>query len=156
MRYASFALLASLSLMVLPVRAQSSNSAAIESQLKPLMDEQAAAANAHDTDRFLRTYLHAPQTIFIVNGETVRGFDALHAQQLKWWKDGKSDVVYREVEQREFLALDHDAVLTTQHLSAHGTGADGRPRDNHGVLSSLWRRTPDGWRVTYAHESWSR
>jgi ketosteroid isomerase-like protein len=155
MRYASFALLASLWLIVLPVGAQSSDSAAIQSQLKPLMDEQGAAANAHDTDRFLKTYLHSPQTIFIVNGETVRGFDALHAQQLKWWKDGKSDVVYRETGHTEFAVLDRNAALTTQFLSARGTGLDGKPRDNHGVLTSLWRRTPDGWKVTYAHESWS-
>ena len=156
MGYVCKALLIILSLPVLPARAQSSDSAAVQSQLKPLMDEQVAAANAHDTDRFLRAYLHSPQTIFIVNGATVRGFDALRAQQLKWWKNGKSDVVYREVEQREFLALDRDAVLTTQYLSAHGTGVDGRPRDDHGVITSLWHRTPDGWRVTYAHESWSR
>jgi ketosteroid isomerase-like protein len=155
MRYASFALLASLWLMVSPVGAQSSNSAAIQSQLKPLMDEQAAAANAHDTDRFLKTYLHSPQTVFIVNGETVLGFDALHEQQLKWWKGGKSDVVYRETGHTEFAVLDRNAALTTQFLSARGTGLDGKPRDNHGVLTSLWRRTPDGWKVTYAHESWS-
>ena len=155
MRYASFALLASLLLMVLPVCAQSSNSAAIQSQLKPLMDEQGAAANVHDTDRFLKTYLHSPQTVFIVNGETVLGFDALHEQQLKWWKGGKSDVVYRETGHTEFAVLDRNAALTTQFLSARGTGLDGKPRDNHGVITSLWRRTPDGWKVTYAHESWS-
>jgi ketosteroid isomerase-like protein len=155
MKYACFVLLAALCLPFLPARAQDLDPIAIQRELIPLLNEQGAAANAHDTDRFLKTYLHSPQTVFIVNGETVLGFDALHEQQLKWWKGGKSDVVYRETGHTEFAVVDRNAALTTQFLSARGTGLDGKPRDNHGVITSLWRRTPDGWKVTYAHESWS-
>ena len=73
-------------------RAQSTSLTA--DQLLPLLNEQMLAANAHDTDRFLATYVHSPDLVFIANGQIIRGWDSLHEQQLKWWKDGKSDVVY--------------------------------------------------------------
>jgi hypothetical protein len=63
----------------------------------PVLNEQMFPANAHDTDRFLGTYLHSPDLIFIVKRQVIPGWDSLHKQQLKWWKNGKSDVVYNPI-----------------------------------------------------------
>ena len=135
-------------------RAQSTSSAA--DQILPLLNEQLLAANAHDTDRFLATYAHGLDLVFIANGQIIRGWDKLHDQQLKWWKNGKSDVVYAQQSQPEVAVLDSQTALVTQQMTAHRTGPDGKPSDGTAVITTIWRRLPVGWRVTYGHESWVR
>ncbi len=131
--------------------AQSTSSSA--DQILPLLNEQLLAANAHDTDRFLATYAHGPDLVFIANGQIIRGWEALHDQQLKWWRNGKSDVVYAQQLPPEVAVLDAETVLVTQQMTAHRTGQDGKPSDGTAVITTIWRRLPVGWRVTYGHES---
>ncbi|HXN65401.1 MAG TPA: hypothetical protein VN862_08720 [Candidatus Acidoferrales bacterium] len=69
------ALLLSLSL---PAIAQAQSSA--EREILTLVHEQRLAANAHDTDRFLATYLHASTLVFVIDGRVIRGFDSLREQ----------------------------------------------------------------------------
>ena len=135
-------------------RAQSTSSMAVH--VLPLLNEQMLAANAHDTDRFLGTYLHSPDLIFIANGQIIRGWDSLHEQQLKWWKNGKSDVVYTQQAQPEVTVLDSRTVLVTQQMTAHRTSPDGKPSDATFIVTTVWRQLPVDWRVTYGHESWAR
>lgn len=149
--YGWFLLAASLS-VTSPARAQSTSSVA--DQILPLLNEQLLAANTHDTDRFLATYVHSPGLVCIENGQLIRGWDALHDQQLKWWKNGKSDAVYVQQLPPEFAVLDNEIVLVTQQMTSHRTGPDRKPSDRTFVVSSIWRKLPAGWRVTYAHESW--
>ncbi|HKI95785.1 MAG TPA: hypothetical protein VJ992_10905, partial [Gemmatimonadales bacterium] len=65
-----------------------------QQQIQHILDQQMAAANAHDTDRFLASYLHDSTLVMVFNGEITTGFDSVRALQLMWWKHGKSDVVY--------------------------------------------------------------
>jgi ketosteroid isomerase-like protein len=132
--------------------AQSSNPS-VAQHILPLLHEQEVAANAHDTDRFLATYLHDPSLVFIFNGQIIQGFDTLHKQQLKWWKSGKSDVVYTEQAQPDIVALDARTALVTQRLASHRTMPGGSPHDDRFVVTSIWKKLPAGWRVTYCHES---
>jgi hypothetical protein len=53
-----------------------------EQQIAPLLAELHASANAHDTDRHLAVLWRDPALIFIINGEVIRGWDALREQQL--------------------------------------------------------------------------
>lgn len=69
---------------------QAQSNSSVADQILPLLSEQLFAANAHDTDRFLATYVHSPELVFIANGQIIRGWDSLHDQQLKWWKNGKT------------------------------------------------------------------
>jgi len=73
--------------------AQSAASSA-EQAIRPVMTKMFKAANAHDTDAFMAAMVHNPKLVFAINGEVIRGWDALHAQQMKWWKNGKSDAKY--------------------------------------------------------------
>jgi ketosteroid isomerase-like protein len=125
-------------------------------QILPLLNEQFVAANAHDTDRFLATYDHSPELIFIANGQLIRGWDNLHDQQIKWWKNGKSDVVYVQRSQPEITSLDAQTLLVTQQMTSHRTSPDGKPTDSTFIVSTIWRKLRAGWRVTYGHESWTR
>jgi ketosteroid isomerase-like protein len=125
-------------------------------QIFPLLNEQFLAANAHDTDRFLATYFHGPELVFIANGQIIRGWDNLREQQLKWWKNGKSDVVYAQQSQPEITSLDAQTVLVTQQMTSYRTSPDGKPSESAFIVTTVWRQLPVGWRVTYGHESWVR
>ncbi|MHB8679175.1 MAG: YybH family protein [Rudaea sp.] len=122
--------------------------------IEPLVAKIFAAANAHDTGAYMAYFEHSPSLIFAFNGRIIRGWDALYAQQLTWWKDGKSDVVYTQSIAPEYEVLGSGTELVTQQISAHRTGADGKPSTGSAVLSSIWKRLPVGWRIVYCHESW--
>lgn len=124
-------------------------------QILSLLTEQMLAANEHDADRFLATYIHSSDLIFIANGEIIRGWDGLRDQQLKWWRNGKSDVVYTRLTPPEIMSLDPQTVLVTEETATHRT-SDGKPSDGMFVVTTIWRQTPVGWRVIYGHESRAR
>ncbi len=135
---------------------RSARAQAPEQELRPVLDEQMAAANAHDTDGFLASYLRSPDLIFVFNGEIIRGFDALREQQLKWWQNGASDVVYAERGDPIFTVLDSSSVIVTSALSSKRTAADGSVSTGEFVATTVWRKRPEGWRVIAAHESTQR
>jgi ketosteroid isomerase-like protein len=114
------------------------------------------AANAHDTDSFLATFLHDASLVFVINGEVTRGFDNLHEQHLKWWNQGKSGATYTERTPPDFISLSSKAVLVTQQLASHRMMPDGKPSEGKLVVTTIWRRLPAGWRVIYCHESHAR
>jgi uncharacterized protein (TIGR02246 family) len=128
----------------------------VERQIQPLMDSMMVAANAHDTDRFLASYLHDSSLVLVFNGVITEGFDDVRALQLKWWNNGKSDVVYSQDGTAHFTVLDPDAAVVTtmmssQRASANGTvvaGSAGRF-----AVTAVWQKRPEGWRIVQTHES---
>lgn len=124
--------------------------------IEPLMAKMLQAANAHDTDAFMGPYLRAPSLVFAINGEVIHGWDALHAQQLKWWQNGKSDARYTQVGSPEFMALGSDVEMVTWPLAAHRTQPDGKSVDYAFVVTYVWRRLPQGWRIVHGHESFAK
>lgn len=126
------------------------------SQIRALMADMALAAHAHDTDRFLRPFVHGPSLVFVVNGKIIRGWARLHAAQLTWWRNGKSDVVYTPVGKTRFTDLAPGLVLTTMQLASKRSGPDGKPATGTLAVTDVWKKLPNGWRIVYAHESWAR
>jgi len=114
------------------------------------------AANAHDTDRFLKTFVHDSTLVEVFNGDVTVGYPAVRALQLKWWNNGRSDVVYRQAAPPSFLVLDPGAVIVTEPLTAERTGADGRMARLTIAVTMVWQKSPEGWRVAYQHESTAR
>lgn len=135
--------------------AQSSGSEA-EHAIRPQMAKMFQAANAHDTDAFMATMARRPDLVFAINGEIIRGWNALHAQQLKWWNNGKSDAKYAENGAPGFMALGPDAEVVTWPLMARGTAANGKPLTSAFVVTYVWQHLPEGWRIVYGHESWAK
>ena len=135
-------------------RAQSAPSA--EAQIAPLLDSQVVAANAHDTDRFLQTFVHDSTLVQVFNGEVTLGYPAVRALQLRWWQNGRSDVVYRRAAPPTFLVLDAGAVVVTQLLTAERTAADGQVARRTIAVTMVWQKRAEGWRVAYQHESSAR
>lgn len=127
---------------------------AVMKELSPLLDELQATANAHDTDRFMALYSKGEGLVAVFNGEEIRGWDNLYAQQLKWWNHGKSDVVYTERGTPEILVLGPDAAVVTLIEESTRTGADGTPAKNQFAISMVWKKhSHDGWKMVYSHES---
>lgn len=136
--------------------AQAQPDRSAERDILPLLHEQMVAANAHDTDRFLAAFVHDATLVFVINGQVIRGFDTLREQQLKWWNQGKSDVVYSEQVPPQFLRLGRDTILVTQQLASSRTSPEGKPDERKFAVTAIWQRFRDGWRVIYAHESSAR
>lgn len=56
-------------------------------QLQPLLEEMLAAANAHDTERFLAPYVHDSTLVMVFNGMLVVGrLGAGAAAQVVEWR----------------------------------------------------------------------
>lgn len=128
-------------------------SRAVERQITPLMMETTAAANSHDTDRFLSAYLHDSTLVFVFNGEVIVGIDSVRTLQLKWWNDGKSDVTYTQSGPLRFTVLAPDAAVVTMTMESSRMLANGQKSVSRFAVTDVWQKRPDGWRVVQVHES---
>lgn len=143
----------SLACAMLAARAHGQSAPAAQREIEPLLAQQMEAANAHDTDRFLTSYLHDSTFVLVFNDQVIHGFTAVREQQLKWWNNGKSDVVYSERAPSELTVVSPSVVLVTQQLSSKRTLPSGETRGGDFVATTVWQRRPEGWRVVEAHES---
>jgi ketosteroid isomerase-like protein len=126
----------------------------VTKELTPLLDELQAAANAHDTDRFMAFYSKGEGLVAVFNGEEIRGWDNLYSQQLKWWNHGQSNVVYTERGIPEILVLGPDVAVVTLIEESTRTAADGTPAKNQFAISMVWKKfVQGGWKLVYSHES---
>ncbi len=129
------------------------DAAAFARHVAPLLAQLLASANVHDVDRHCAIYARDAALTFIVNGEVLRGWDAYHARQREWWSDGRATGGYRYRGEHTYEALGEDAGMTTAIIVARVTLPDGQVREREIVFSALWRLRPEGWCITYAHES---
>jgi uncharacterized protein (TIGR02246 family) len=138
------------------IRAQADSAATtalVERQIEPLLNELTLAANAHDTDRFLASYLHGPALVFVFNGTVTKGWNNLEKLQLKWWNNGKSDVVYAQRAPSEFTVLGPDAAVVTSEMVSRRMLPDGKESTGEFAVTMVWQKRPEGWRIVQAHES---
>jgi len=49
--------------------------------------------------------------------------------------------------------LSPEIVIATMILDSRRTMPDGEVRDGEFAITSVWQKNPEGWRVSYAHES---
>ena len=125
----------------------------VQAELLPLLDEMLAAANAHDTDRFMRMYARQPDTVLVFDDVTLRGWQAIHDAQLDWWDHGTSDAVYRAPSPPRITPISVDVVATLQTLEVTSTTPAGAKAEARVFATSIWKRLPEGWRIVLAHES---
>ncbi len=123
------------------------------SEITPLFERMQSTANAHDVDGHLATYVRDSTLLFVINDQAIRGYSALHEEQTKWWRGGKTDVVYRVEGEPIYRMLAPGLVVQTYFLSSHRSADDGSTRDGRVAISAIWQKRTDGWRIIYAHES---
>ncbi len=126
--------------------------AAFEQQVAPLMAELLASANALDAGRHCAIYAHDPALLVTVNGEHIRGWDAYSARQREWWS-GRAEGGYEYRGQPVYQALGENVGLTTVVILSRSLTPEGQFRDREIDFTALWNLRPEGWRITYAHES---
>ncbi len=131
----------------------SSEPGAFQQQVEPLLAEVLASANAHDTDRHMAAYARDSALIFIINGEIIRGWEALRGRQRQWWNDGKAVGSYEYLGEPAYEALGKDLGVTTLLIAARAQLPGGQVRERQLAFTALWSRRQDGWRIIYAHES---
>lgn len=141
---------------VFPVANAATAGPSAEQAIRPIMAKMEQAADAHDTDAFMAPFLRSPSLVFVINGKIIRGWDALHAQQLKWWHNGKSDARYTPDGAIAFMALGSDVELVTEPLASRRTSSDGKVSTGKFVVTYIWKKRPRGWRIVYGHESWAK
>jgi ketosteroid isomerase-like protein len=122
-------------------------------QIAPLLAEMEASANAHDTDRHLAAFSRDSALIFIINGEIIRGWEALRARQRQWWSDGMAMGVYAYLGEPTCEVLGKDLGLTTHLIAARASAPNGQVRERQLAFTALWSKRAEGWRIIYAHES---
>ncbi len=134
-------------------QAQSDSLSSARAEILPLFEAMQTAANAHDAEKHISFYAKEPNLLFVINDREIRGWDALLAQQLQWWQNGKTDVKYELIGVPDFRMFAPDLVMVTYFLTSHRTLANGEPSDSKFGISALWQRRLEGWRIIYAHES---
>jgi len=117
------------------------------------LDEMLAAANAHDTDRFMAVYSHTSNLVLIFDDQKIIGWRAARDQQEKWWNKGKTDAAYALRSPVEIAQVAKDVIVTFQRLASTMTGAGGAKKTTNLNATSVWRKEPDGWKIVIAHES---
>jgi len=137
-------------------RVSSSVQRRVEREIQPLLNEMTVAANAHDTDRFLAAYLHKPELVFVFNGDVIRGLDSVRTLQLKWWNNGKSDVVYAERTPAQVTALTPDIAIVVQAMKSQRTLPSGEVSSGNFAITQVWQKRAEGWRIIQVHESTAR
>jgi ketosteroid isomerase-like protein len=130
-----------------------SGAASPESELTPILAQMETIANKHDVNAFMEFYEKSPAMVFVFNGSEIHGFDALKVEQAKWWQDGKSDVTYTREAAPEFTVLGPDAAVVTLNESSTRTLSDGAKTKGTVMITEVFERRPEGWRIVYSHES---
>jgi len=120
---------------------------AVETGVRGLLAEQAAAWNRGDVDGFLAGYWNSEETVFAGSQGIIHGWQAVRERYRKNYPDRKAmgTLAFSDL---EVAALCPDAALAIGkwHLDREA-GPVG------GVFSLVLRKFPDGWRVIADHTS---
>ena len=122
-----------------------------EAQIRDALKSMHDAADASNAERFMQWYSHSPTLIVTFDGQSVRGWQANLDQQRQWWSGKKSDVTYSDERPPE-IAIQSEGLATTVQWMSVGSPHSPKPPMRL-VVSSVWKRMPEGWRIVLAHES---
>ena len=139
--------------------AQPDLSERVRAEIMPSFEAMQAAANAHDVEGHVGFLANEPDLIFVINYRRIIGWQSVLEQQRKWWPNGRIDPAsgaeppYTLTAGPDFFVLGPDAALLSFMLDAPKTNDAGKRIERVLAISQLWQRRPEGWRVTYVHES---
>lgn len=108
------------------------------------------AAEKLDADGFMRSYWQSPNLTITFDGETMRGWTKILGEQRKWWSDKQARITFAEQRAPEVVDQGDGVVTSIQWMAV--TSATGK-KPSQLVITSVWKKLPDGWRVVLAHET---
>lgn len=108
------------------------------------------AADALDADRFMAWYWNSPSLAITFDGETLRGWAPILDQQRRWWSDQAGGASFAEERPPEITLQGPGVATSIQWMTVSGPTARKPARL---VITSVWMKRPEGWRIVLAHES---
>ena len=116
-----------------------------EAAIRAVFDTTTAGWNRGDLSAYLSAYTESA-TAMGANGPE-RGVNAIGDQmRAGYWRTGRP-IQNLHYEHMEIRPLGPDHALVTGQYVLRGAG---RP-DRTGWFTTIWRRTPDGWRMVHDH-----
>ena len=119
----------------------------IESDIRKLMSDQAAAWNRGDIDGFMRGYWNSEDLVFVSGDSVTRGWRPTLERYKKSY-DSREKMGALTFSDLEITVLSRDAAVVL------GSWALAREKDNpHGKFTLTFRRFREGWRIIMDHTS---
>jgi len=132
--------------LVLSVSVTAQNSK-IESDIRAVMNDQAAAWNRGDIDGFMRGYWNSPKLTFVSGANVTRGWQPTLDRYKKNY-DSREKMGTLTFSDLEITVLSKDAAVVL------GSWSLAREKDNpHGKFTLVFRKFKDGWRIVQDHTS---
>jgi len=123
-----------------------SKKAAIESEIRKLMNEQVAAWNSGDIEGFMRGYWNSDKLVF-VSTDVTRGWQPTLDRYKKGY-DTRAKMGTLSFSDLEITVLSKDSAVVL------GGWALARENDNpKGKFTLIFRKLKDGWRIVHDHTS---
>ncbi|PZU06041.1 nuclear transport factor 2 family protein [Sphingomonas sp.] len=122
-----------------------------EAQVRMAIADMKDAADNLDADRFMIWYSNSPTLTITFDGQTMRGWQHILDQQREWWRDKNAGISFSEQRPAEIVAQGTDVVTSIQWMTVGNRSEGGKPALL--VITSVWRKLPEGWRIVLAHES---
>ena len=121
--------------------------AGIESAIKTVMNEQAAAWNRGDIDGFMRGYWNSEKLVFASGDDVTRGWQPTLDRYKKNY-DSREKMGTLTFSDLEVNILSKDAAVVLGSWSLQ------RSSDNpKGKFTLIFRKFKDGWRIIHDHTS---
>jgi len=112
-----------------------------------VLEQQEAAWNQGDVDRFMDGYWKSPEVTFAGKGGISRGWEQVRARYHREYPD-KAAMGELDFSRLEIRALGADSALVLGRWHLHRESGD-----LGGVFTLVFQRFGDGWRIVHDHTS---
>lgn len=119
-------------------------------QVRSAIVEMNRAAAKSDADEFMRHYWRSDDLAITFDGETMRGWQRILQEQRKWWADKRAGTTFGEQRAPEIVVQGSGVATTIQWMSVSSARSE-KPAQL--VITSVWKKLPEGWRIVLAHET---
>ena len=119
----------------------------VESAIRTVLDEQAAAWNRGDVEEFMKGYWKSEKLTFVSSSGVTRGWQGVLERYRRGYPDKKAmgTLTFSGL---EITVLSRDAAVVLGHWQLEREGS--RPE---GFFTLILRKFPEGWRIIQEHTS---
>lgn len=119
----------------------------IDGAVRAVLDEQVKAWNQGDIEGFMKGYAKSDETTFISGDSVTRGWQTVLDRYKKTYgsREKMGTLAFTELEIKQLS--DDSAVVNGRYQLTRTADTP------HGRFTLIFKRTPDGWRITHDHTS---
>jgi ketosteroid isomerase-like protein len=140
-------LVAATLLVLLLSPARAADTAAVQSAVRAVLDQQVKDWNAGDLANFMRGYERSDKTRFASGGNVTLGWQAVMDRYQRTYAD-KAAMGTLTFSEPDITVISADTAL------AFGRWRLQREKDEpSGLFTLLFRKTPEGWKIVHDHTS---